>query len=74
MVGSEYQETLEAQRFFQTGRQCVELHAYDQPEIVLGAGTVAMEIDAQVPQATTVVVACGGGGLAGGLATWWNNS
>ena len=74
VVGSEYQETLEAQRFFQTGRQCVELHAYDQPEIVLGAGTVAMEIDAQVPQATTVVVACGGGGLAGGLATWWNNS
>jgi len=72
--GIEYQESLEAARSFQEGRQCVELHAYDQPEIVLGAGTIAAEIDSQVSDATTILVACGGGGLAGGLATWWGNS
>ena len=74
VVGVEYQESLEAARAFQAGRQCVELHAYDQPEIVLGAGTIATEIDAQVADTTTIVVACGGGGLAGGLATWWKDS
>ena len=72
--GNEYQETLNAAQDFKRGRQCVELHAYDQIEVVLGAGTIAMEIDEQIPDATTVVVACGGGGLAAGLATWWGKS
>ncbi len=72
--GNEYQETLHAVRSFKQGRHCVELHAYDQTEVVLGAGTLAMEIDEQVPDVTTVVVACGGGGLSAGLATWWGTS
>lgn len=72
--GDEYQETLHAARSFKQGRHCVELHAYDQTEVVLGAGTLAMEIDEQVPDVTTVVVACGGGGLSAGLATWWGTS
>lgn len=74
VVGNEYQQSLEAARSFQVGRQCIELHAYDQTEIVLGAGTIAAEIDDQVSEATTIIVACGGGGLAGGLATWWKDS
>ncbi len=72
--GNEYQETLHAARSFKQGRHCVELHAYDQTEVVLGAGTLAMEIDEQVPDVTTIVVACGGGGLSAGLATWWGTS
>ena len=72
--GNEYQETLHAARAFKQGRHCVELHAYDQTEVVLGAGTLAMEIDEQVPDVTSIVVACGGGGLSAGLATWWGTS
>ena len=30
-----------------------------------------MEVDRQLSEFSTVVVACGGGGLSGGLATWW---
>jgi threonine dehydratase len=45
-------------------------HAYDQPEIVAGAGTCAVELEEQAPEATTVVVAVGGGGLIGGMAGW----
>lgn len=74
VAGREYHDALSAARQFTQGRNCVELHAYDQAEVVSGAGTIAMEIDAQVPDATTVIVACGGGGLAGGLATWWGTS
>ncbi len=46
-------------------------HAYDQPEVVAGAGTLAREIEAQggaVPD--TVLVSVGGGGLIGGIAAW----
>ena len=68
VTGREYHDALSAARQFTLGRNCVELHAYDQTEVISGAGTIAMEIDAQVPDATTVIVACGGGGLAGGKA------
>lgn len=45
-------------------------HAYDQPEVVAGAGTCAVELEEQAPDVTTVVVAVGGGGLIGGIAGW----
>jgi threonine dehydratase len=47
------------------------MHAYDQPEIVAGAGTIGPEIAEDVPSATTVLVAVGGGGLIGGIASWF---
>lgn len=46
------------------------LHAYDQPEVVAGQGTVAVELEAQAPALDTVLVAVGGGGLVGGVAAW----
>lgn len=73
VVGREYQDALTAARTFKQQHACVELHAYDQREVVVGAGTLAMEIDEQVPEATTILVSCGGGGLAAGLATWWGS-
>ena len=45
-------------------------HAYDQPEVVAGAGTCAVELEEQAPEVTTVLVAVGGGGLIGGVAGW----
>ena len=45
----------------------VELvHAFDDPAIVAGQGTVAFEIVEQVEDIDTVVVPIGGGGLVGG--------
>ncbi len=46
-------------------------HAYDQIEVVAGAGTCALELAEQVPEASTVLVAVGGGGLIGGIASWY---
>jgi threonine dehydratase len=47
------------------------LHPYDQPAVVAGQGTIAMELDAQAPVLDTVIVAVGGGGLIGGIAAWF---
>lgn len=44
-------------------------HAYDLPEVVAGAGTVARELEGQA-SFDSVVVAVGGGGLIGGVAAW----
>ena len=43
-------------------------HAYDQPEIAAGAGTVGTELLAQVLGVDTILVAVGGGGLMAGIA------
>ncbi|WP_115864763.1 threonine ammonia-lyase [Halorussus litoreus] len=44
------------------------VHAYDDPAIVAGQGTIGVEIHEQVPDADTVVVPIGGGGLIGGVS------
>ncbi|GAB3874457.1 threonine/serine dehydratase [Dactylosporangium cerinum] len=62
--GREYAEAYAAStiRVAETGALFV--HAYDQPEIVAGQGTLALEL----PDVDTVLVATGGGGLVGGIA------
>lgn len=47
------------------------VHAYDQPETLLGQGTVGLELEAQAPKIDTLLVAVGGGGLIGGIAAWY---
>src|SRR5262245_11823856 len=48
------------------------LHAYDQPEMVAGAGTAAREL-AEQAAVDRVVTAVGGGGLIGGMACWFRD-
>ena len=44
------------------------VHAYDQPEVAAGNGTLALELVEQVGPVDTVLVAVGGGGLVAGIA------
>ena len=44
------------------------LHAFDDPLIVAGQGTLGLEVMEDVPDAATVVVPIGGGGLISGVA------
>jgi threonine dehydratase len=57
------------ERALETG--AVRLHPFDQIEVVEGGGTVGAEIEDQVPDADTILVAVGGGGLIGGIASWF---
>jgi len=43
------------------------VHAFDEPEVVAGQGTIGLEIARAAPHATLVVVPLGGGGLASGI-------
>ena len=45
------------------------LHPYDDPFVIAGQGTIALEMLRDVPQLDTLVVPIGGGGLIGGMAT-----
>jgi threonine dehydratase len=73
VTGEVYAEALAASeaRVAQTGALAV--HAYDQPETLLGQGSVALELEAQRPEIDTLLVAVGGGGLIGGIAAWYES-
>ncbi|MCY4729684.1 threonine ammonia-lyase [Natronomonas gomsonensis] len=51
----------------QEGRTYV--HAFDDPAVMAGQGTIGLEIVEQCPEVDTVVVPIGGGGLISGIAT-----
>ncbi len=74
VTGRFYADALAAsqQRVTETG--ALFAHAYDQPEVVAGAGTCALELDRQLPDLDTVMVATGGGGLIGGIASWYGGA
>lgn len=45
------------------------VHAFSDPAVVAGQGTVGLEIFEELPDARTLVVPAGGGGLIGGVGT-----
>ena len=68
--GARYADALALSQDWAAKTGALQIHAFDQPETLLGQGTVAREFAAQAPQATTWLVAVGGGGLIGGMAAW----
>jgi threonine dehydratase len=61
-----YTEALTAQR--ESG--AVFVHAYDDPDVVAGQGTIATELLADLEDFDTILVPIGGGGLIGGIALY----
>ncbi|MFK4085359.1 threonine/serine dehydratase [Kribbella sp. NPDC020789] len=68
-VGREYAEAYEAAVVARDETDALLVHAFDQPEVVAGQGTIGLELLEQVGAFDTVLVAVGGGGLIAGIAT-----
>lgn len=66
--GAAYADALDAALAFERESGALAVHAYDQPAVVAGQGTVGLEILRQLSSIDTVLVAVGGGGLIGGIA------
>jgi threonine dehydratase len=71
VAGERYADALAASEEFARESGALAVHAFDQPETLLGQGTIGCEIDADLPDIDTLLVAVGGGGLIGGLAAWF---
>ncbi len=71
VTGAAYAQAQEACVARQRLSRALMLHAYDQFEVVAGAGTLAAEIEAQAGLPDSVLVSVGGGGLIGGVAAWF---
>lgn len=45
------------------------IHAFNDPEVIVGQGTIGLEILAALPDVSAIVIPIGGGGLLAGVAT-----
>lgn len=67
-VGNSYNEAYEeAQR---AGGRQIFIHAYDDPDVIAGQGTIGVELFADLPEFDTVLVPVGGGGLVAGVSVY----
>ena len=67
--GNEYAEAYEAAFAASEESGALLVHAFDQPEVVAGQGTLGLELLEDIDGFDTVLVAVGGGGLIAGIAT-----
>jgi threonine dehydratase len=64
--GTSYDEA-EAHALALAGAGAIFVSPYNDPDVIAGQGTIAIELLEQVPGLTTIVTPIGGGGLASGL-------
>lgn len=69
--GASYADALAASLERQRATGALLMHAYDQREVVEGAGTLAAEVEADAGVPDRALVSVGGGGLIAGVAAWF---
>lgn len=67
--GEDFQESMAYAETLTDAANVAFVHAYDDPAIVAGQGTLGLEIHDEIPTVDTVIVPIGGGGLIGGIST-----
>jgi threonine dehydratase len=73
VIGGEcYADALAASEQWAAQSGALKVHAFDQPETMLGQGTIGLELDGQEAAIDTLLVSVGGGGLIGGIAAWYD--
>ncbi len=71
--GASYADALAASLERQAATGALLMHAYDQREVVIGASTLAAEVEADAGVPDRVLVSVGGGGLIAGVAAWFQD-
>ena len=71
VTGDTYSDALAASQEWTATSGALAIHAYDQAETMLGAGSLGLELAEQAPDATQVLASVGGGGLLAGVSTWY---
>lgn len=66
--GQNYDEAYHKAREIQSCSGATFIHAFDDPMVIAGQGTLGIEIYRQLPEMEMIFVPVGGGGLASGVA------
>jgi len=71
VIGASYSDALAASLARQEASGALLMHAYDQLDVVVGAGTLGLEVEEDTGVPDRVLVSVGGGGLIAGVAAWF---
>jgi threonine dehydratase len=71
--GPRYADALAAAQDYAQRTGAMPVHAFEQAETMLGQGTVGLELERDLPELDTLLVAVGGGGLIGGITAWFED-
>lgn len=71
VVDGEYPVAAELSRRLAEAEGYLQVHPFDDLEVVAGQATCAAELERDYPEVDTVLVAVGGGGLIAGVASWF---
>jgi threonine dehydratase len=66
--GQSYDEAYQHALYLQGERGATFVHAFDDPEVIAGQGTIGLEIIQQLSEVDAIIVPIGGGGLISGIA------
>ena len=66
--GAMYDDAYAKARELEAEQELVFVHPFDDPQIIAGAGTIALEMLEAVPALDTLIIPIGGGGLISGTA------
>jgi len=70
LIGDSYDAAYAAAQKFAEKTGAVFIHAFDDPDVIAGQGSVAKEILAQLPNPAAVYIGVGGGGLLAGIGAY----
>jgi threonine dehydratase len=68
LVGEGFDEALAAAVNLTTETGATFVHAFDDPQVIAGQGTIGLELAEQLGETDVMVIPIGGGGLASGIA------
>jgi threonine dehydratase len=68
LCGATFDDASAYARELQAATGATFIHAFDDPDIIAGQGTLGLEILSQLPSADALIVPIGGGGLISGIA------
>jgi len=68
LKGRDLSEASEAAHQLAADRELTFIHPYDDPKVIAGQGTLALEMLEDVPELESLMVPVGGGGLISGVA------
>jgi threonine dehydratase len=68
LTGATFAEALKASQEYAAKKGAVFIPPFDHIDVVIGQGTVGLEVIEQMPDVDNIIVAIGGGGLAAGVA------
>ncbi len=68
LMGANYDEAYAEARRLEQVERLTFVHPFDDPDVIAGQGTIALEVLEQEPETDAVVVPVGGGGLVSGMA------